>query len=65
MQIARLIRRVAPRPVHGHAIIPHHQIMRAPDMSMDEFALRGVFRKVTQHGAGFWHGPAMNLPGMG
>ena len=65
MQIARLIRRVAPRAMHGHAVIPHHQIMRAPDMGMDKFALGCVLRQIAQHGAGFGHRPAMNLPGMG
>ena len=65
MQIARLIGRVAPRAMHGDAVIPHHQIMRAPDMGMDEFALGTVFGQITQHGAGFGHRHAMNLPGMG
>src|SRR6266702_4383970 len=55
---------VAPRAVHGDAVVPHHEVVGPPDMGVDELALRGVLGEVAQEGARLGHRPAFEAAGM-
>src|SRR6267378_5337938 len=46
--VARLRLIVTPHPVHGLAVVPHHEIMQRPFVDVDEFALGGVLVEVAQ-----------------
>ena len=50
---------IAAGTVHGDTIVPHHQIVRSPDMAVDKLALRGVLGEVAQEGAGLRHQPSL------
>src|SRR5690242_11352082 len=46
--VARLRLIVAADPVHGLAIVPHHEIMQLPFVDVDELRLRRVLGEVAQ-----------------
>ena len=39
---------VAPRAVHGGTVVPHDQIVRLPDMGVDQLALRRMLDQISQ-----------------
>ena len=39
---------VATDPVHGLAVVPHHEVMQRPLMDEDEFRSRGMLGEVAQ-----------------
>ena len=49
--VARLRLVVAAHPVHGLAVVPHHEVMQRPFVDVDEFRLRGVLGEVAQQHA--------------
>ena len=42
---------VAADPVHGLAVVPHHEVMQLPFVGVDEFRLCGVLVEVAQQQA--------------
>ncbi len=54
----------AARAMHGGAIVPHHQIVRAPGMGIDEAGLRRVLHEVADEGARLGCGPANDATDM-
>src|SRR5690349_93493 len=59
MQVADLGVVVAAGAVHGGAIVPHDDVVRPPDVGVDEPALRRVLVEVAQEGARLGHRPAL------
>src|SRR5580698_6951374 len=64
MQIPDLGVIVAAGAVHGRAVVPHDQIVRPPDMGVNELALCRVLVEVAQESARLGHRPALDLAGM-
>jgi hypothetical protein len=50
--------------MHGAAIVPDHEIMRPPDVAVDELPLRGMVDQVAQQQPAFRHRPVDDVGGM-
>ena len=62
--VARLRLVVAADPVHGLAVVPHHEVMQRPFVDVDELRLRGVLGEVAQQQPRFRHAHAEDRAGM-
>src|SRR5438094_670239 len=58
--VARLVHGERPRPTHGAAVVPHHEVADAPAVRVDELPLCGVLDEVAQEGARLRHRPAQD-----
>src|SRR6202035_602978 len=62
--VARLRLVVAADPVHGLAVVPHHEVMQRPFVDMDELRTRSVFGEVAQQQPSLRHAHAAHEAGM-
>ncbi len=53
-----------PGAMHGAAIVPDHEIMRPPDVAVDELPLRGVVHQVAQQQPALRHLPVDDMLGV-
>src|SRR6478672_13027184 len=53
-----------PGAMHGAAIVPDHEIMRPPDVAIDELPLRGMVDQVAQQQPALRHRPIDDMGGV-
>ncbi len=53
-----------PGAMHGAAIVPDHEIMRPPDVGVDELPLRGMVDQVAEEQAALRHRPVDDMGGV-